>query len=204
MSFPARWTTRRVYQIGVRPRWMWRMRATPSPSFVNYGANFAPAAFGPLMVDQLDPDIGWRDVEWLRGLWRGPLILKGLLHPEEARRACGAGVDAVIVSNHGGRQLDGAIPSIAALPGIVDAVEGAIPVLVDGGFRRGVDVLKAIALGARAVLLGRPHLWGVAVAGEEGVLHVLEMFRREIDRAMALGGWDDLGRLNRDVLRFNP
>ena len=150
------------------------------------------------MVEQLDPDIGWRDVEWLRGLWRGPLILKGLLHPEEARRARETGVDAVVVSNHGGRQLDGAIPAIAALPGVVEAVDGEIPVLVDGGFRRGVDVLKAIALGARAVLLGRPHLWGVAVAGEVGVEWVLDMFRREIDRAMALGGWDDLGKLRQD------
>ena len=147
------------------------------------------------MVEQLDPDIGWRDVEWLRGLWKGPLILKGLLHPDEGRRAVERRRRRASSSpTMAGGQLDGAIPAIAALPGMVEAVEGAIPVLVDGGFRRGVDVLKAIALGARAVLLGRPHLWGVAVAGEAGVLHVLEMFRREIDRAMALGGWDDLGQ----------
>jgi L-lactate dehydrogenase (cytochrome)/(S)-mandelate dehydrogenase len=202
MSFPLRWTFRSAAQFAAKPRWMLRMRETPSPSFVNYGARAGLGAFGPLMAEQLDPDIGWRDVEWLRGLWKRPLILKGLLHPEEGRRAVDAGVDAVVVSNHGGRQLDGAIPSIAALPGMVEAVEGAIPVLVDGGFRRGVDVLKAIALGARAVLLGRPHLWGVAVAGEAGALHVLELFRREIDRAMALGGWDDLGKLGRETLRL--
>ena len=201
MSFPLRWTTRSLLQFALRPGWLMRMRETPSPTFVNYGARASIGAFGPLMVEQLDPDIGWRDVEWLRGLWRGPLLLKGLLHPEEGRRAREAGVDAVLVSNHGGRQLDGAIPSIAALPGMVEAVEGAIPVLVDGGFRRGVDVLKAIALGARAVFLGRPHLWGVATAGEAGVFHTLELFRREIDRAMALGGWDDLGKLRRDALR---
>ena len=200
MSFPLRWTAMSALQFAIKPGWLWRMRETPSPTFVNYGARTSIGAFGPLMVEQLDPDIGWRDVEWLRGLWRGPLLLKGLLHPEEGRRARETGADAVIVSNHGGRQLDGAIPSVVALPGMVEAVEGAIPVLVDGGFRRGVDVLKAIALGARAVLLGRPHLWGVAVAGEQGVLHVLEMFRREIDRAMALGGWDDLGKLGRDAL----
>ena len=201
MSFPLRWSAHSALQFAARPRWLWRMRQTPSPGFVNYGERMSIGAFGPLMNEQLDPDIGWRDVDWLRGLWRGPLILKGLLHPDEARAARAAGVDAVVVSNHGGRQLDGAAPSIVALPAVVDAVEGAIPVLVDGGFRRGIDVLKAIALGARAVLLGRPHLWGVAVAGEEGVLHVLEMFRREIDRAMALGGWNDLGKIGRDILR---
>jgi isopentenyl diphosphate isomerase/L-lactate dehydrogenase-like FMN-dependent dehydrogenase len=201
MSFPLRWTARSALQFAIKPRWLLRMRETPSPTFVNYGARASIGAFGPLMNEQLDPDIGWRDVEWLRGLWRGPLILKGLLHPDEARRARELSVDAVIVSNHGGRQLDGAITSIEALPAMVDAVEGAIPILVDGGFRRGVDVLKAIALGARAVLLGRPHLWGVACAGEAGVFHVLDMFRREIDRAMALGGWDDLGKLGRSALR---
>jgi isopentenyl diphosphate isomerase/L-lactate dehydrogenase-like FMN-dependent dehydrogenase len=200
MSFPLRWSARSALQFAVKPGWLWRMRETPSPTFVNYGARTL-GAFGPLMNEQLDPDIGWRDVEWLRGLWRGPLILKGLLHPDEARRARELGVDAIIVSNHGGRQLDGAVPSIVALPAMVDAVAGETPVLVDGGFRRGADVLKAIALGARAVLIGRPQLWGVAVAGEAGVLHVLEMFRREIDRAMALGGWDDLARIGRDALR---
>jgi L-lactate dehydrogenase (cytochrome)/(S)-mandelate dehydrogenase len=201
MSFPLRWTASSVLQFAVKPGWLWRMRETPSPTFVNYGPQSSIDAFGPLMVQQLDPDIGWRDVEWLRGLWRAPLLLKGLLHPEEGRRAREAGVDAVIVSNHGGRQLDGAIPSIVALPGMVEAVDRAIPVLVDGGFRRGVDVLKAIALGARAVLLGRPHLWGVAVAGEEGVYWTLDMFRREIDRAMALGGWDDIAKLDAETCR---
>ena len=111
---------------------------------------------------------------------------------------CGA--DGVVVSNHGGRQLDGAIPSIVALPPIVDAVEDAIPVLIDGGFRRGVDVVKALALGARAVLIGRPHLWGVACAGEDGVHWVLELYRREIDRALALGSWDSIAKLDRSII----
>ena len=148
------------------------------------------------MLEQLDPDIGWRDVDWLRNLWRGPLILKGLLHPDEAREAMKRGADGIVVSNHGGRQLDGAVASIRALPGIVEAVGGEAPVLVDGGFRRGIDVVKALALGARAILIGRPHLWGVACAGEDGVFWVLELFRREIDRALALGGWDGIARLN--------
>jgi isopentenyl diphosphate isomerase/L-lactate dehydrogenase-like FMN-dependent dehydrogenase len=200
MTFPLRWSAGSVIDFMSRPGWLWRMRETPSPTFVNYGKQTSIGAFGPLMAEQLDPAVDWRDVDWLRGKWTGPLLIKGLLHPDEARRAKAQGADAVIVSNHGGRQLDGAIPSIVALPAVADALGGAIPVLVDGGFRRGVDVVKAIALGARAVMLGRPHLWGVACAGEEGVLWVLELFHREIDRAMALGGWNDLGRIDRSVI----
>ncbi len=197
--FPLRWGPRRIFDIASHPGWLIRMRKTRSPSFANYGARSSMAAFGPLMLEQLDPDIGWRDVDWLRGLWRGPLILKGLLHPGEAREAVKRGADGVIVSNHGGRQLDGAVASIRALPGIVEAVDGKATVMIDGGFRRGVDVVKALALGARAVLIGRPHLWGVACAGEDGVFRVLELFQREIDRALALGGWDGVATLERSI-----
>ncbi len=197
--FPLRWGPRRVADFASRPGWLMRMRATPSPRFANYGARSSMAAFGPLMVEQLDPDVGWSDVERLRSLWRGPLILKGILRPDEAREAIERGADGVIVSNHGGRQLDGAVASIRALPGVVEAAGGRVPVLVDGGFRRGIDVVKALALGARAVLIGRPQLWGVACAGEDGVFWVLELFRREIDRALALGGWDGIARLNQSV-----
>jgi len=197
--FPLRWTPRRIIDFASRPGWLMRMRQTPSPSFANYIGRSSMAQFGPLMLEQLDPDIGWSDVEWLRGQWRGPLILKGLLHPDEAREAIKRGADGVIVSNHGGRQLDGAVASIRALPGIAEAVGGRAPVLIDGGFRRGVDVVKALALGARAVLIGRPHLWGVACAGEDGAYWVLELFRREIDRALALGGWDGIAKLDRSI-----
>jgi L-lactate dehydrogenase (cytochrome)/(S)-mandelate dehydrogenase len=123
-----------------------------------------------------------------------------VLHPDEARRAIDHGVDGVIVSNHGGRQLDTALPSIRALPRVVDAVAGRIPVLLDGGVRRGSHVVKAVALGATACLIGRPHLWGLAVAGEAGVTQVLEIFRRDIDRVLALGGWDGIAQVDRSVL----
>jgi isopentenyl diphosphate isomerase/L-lactate dehydrogenase-like FMN-dependent dehydrogenase len=199
MTFPLRWRPRSVIDFLSRPEWMARMRETPAPTFVNYGERTSIGAFGPLMAEQLDPDVSWRDVEWLRGQWRGPLLIKGLLHPDEAREAINRGADGIIVSNHGGRQLDGAVASIRALPGVVEAVGDRVPVLVDGGFRRGIDVVKAVALGARAVMIGRPHLWGVACAGEDGVVWVLELFWREIDRALALGGWDNLGKLDRSI-----
>jgi L-lactate dehydrogenase (cytochrome)/(S)-mandelate dehydrogenase len=197
--FPLRWGPRRIIDLVSHPGWLIRMRKTPSPSFANYGARSSMATFGPLMLEQLDPDIGWHDVDWLRGLWRGALLLKGLLHPGEAREAVNRGADGIIVSNHGGRQLDGAVATIRVLPGIVDAVDGRALVLIDGGFRRGVDVVKAVALGARAILIGRPHVWGVACAGEDGVYWVLELFRREIDRALALGGWDGVAKLDRRI-----
>jgi isopentenyl diphosphate isomerase/L-lactate dehydrogenase-like FMN-dependent dehydrogenase len=200
MSFPLRWGPRSLFDFASHPGWLMRMSQTPSPTFVNYGARTSIGAFGPLMAEQLDPAVNWSDVELLRRQWRGPLVIKGLLHPDDAREALKRGADAIVVSNHGGRQLDGAVASITALPGIVDAVGGAAPVMIDGGFRRGVDVAKALALGARAVLIGRPHLWGVACAGEAGVFWVLELYRREIDGALALGSWDSLAKLDRSVI----
>jgi L-lactate dehydrogenase (cytochrome)/(S)-mandelate dehydrogenase len=150
--------------------------------------------------DLLDPALCWRDVAWLREIWTGPLILKGILHPDDARAAIDHGVDGVIVSNHGGRQLDGAMASIRALPAVAEAVDGRIPVLIDGGIRRGGDVVKAVAQGAAACLIGRPHLWGLAAAGEAGVKAVLDILRRDIDRVLALGGWDGIARVDRRAL----
>jgi isopentenyl diphosphate isomerase/L-lactate dehydrogenase-like FMN-dependent dehydrogenase len=199
MSFPLRWGPRSMLDFVSRPGWLVRMARTPSPTFVNYGKRTTISDFGPLMAEQLDPDVSWADVDRLRKQWRGPLLIKGLLHPDDAREAIGRGADGIIVSNHGGRQLDGAVATIRALPDMVEAVGGRAPVLIDGGFRRGIDVVKALALGARAVLIGRPHLWGVACAGEDGVFWALELFRREIDRALALGGWDGVARLDASI-----
>jgi isopentenyl diphosphate isomerase/L-lactate dehydrogenase-like FMN-dependent dehydrogenase len=196
MTFPLRWGPRSALDFLRRPGWLLRMAQTPQPTFVNYGKRTSVVAFGPLMAEQLDPNVGWGDVDRLRRQWHGPLLIKGLLHPDEAREAVSRGADGIIVSNHGGRQLDGAVATVRALPGVVEAVGGRAPVLIDGGFRRGVDVVKALALGARTVLIGRPHLWGVACAGEDGAFWVLELFRREIDRALALGGWDGVARLD--------
>lgn len=139
-------------------------------------------------ADQIDPGLTWKDVEWLRSLTTLPIILKGILRGDDALKAVENGASAIIVSNHGGRQLDGAIAGIDALSEVVAAVENQAEVLVDGGIRRGTDILKALALGAKAVLVGRPILWGLAAGGEAGVCHVLELLRDELETAMSLSG----------------
>lgn len=136
----------------------------------------------------LDPTSSWQDVDWLAGLTKLPLLVKGIVHPDDARLAVEHGVKGVWISNHGGRQLDTSLPTIEALPEIADAVGGQAELILDGGIRRGTDVLKALALGARAVAVGRPLLWGLAADGEDGVVHALSLLRDELDLAMALCG----------------
>jgi L-lactate dehydrogenase (cytochrome)/(S)-mandelate dehydrogenase len=152
------------------------------------------------MTELLDPGMTWADVEWLRRIWKKPLLIKGILHPEDAQKAIDLGVDGIIVSNHGGRQLDGAIASINALPDVIGKVGGQIPVLMDGGVRRGSDVVKALSLGATACLIGRPQLWGVATAGQAGVERILDIYSREIDMAMGLCGASDISKLTPDLI----
>ena len=152
------------------------------------------------MQSLLCPEMSWADVDQLRKVWKGPLIIKGLLHPDDAREAINHGVDGIIVSNHGGRQLDDAISGVAALPAIVNAVQGQMPIMVDSGFRRGSDIIKAVVLGAAVCLIGRPHLWGVSVAGEAGVTHVLELYRQEMTRVMGLLGAKTLHDLGPQML----
>jgi isopentenyl diphosphate isomerase/L-lactate dehydrogenase-like FMN-dependent dehydrogenase len=148
-----------------------------------------------------EPALSWDDIAWVRGCAPDlPLLLKGILTAEDAALAVDAGVDGIVVSNHGGRQLDGAPAGITALPEVVEAVGGRIPVLMDGGVRRGTDVVKALALGAAAVLVGRPCAWGLAVAGEQGVLDVLEMLRLEIANAMLLSGCRASDEATRDLV----
>jgi L-lactate dehydrogenase (cytochrome) len=203
-TIPPRFTPATSFGMLARAPWLWRMRGRSDLTFANYAGALGLRDIRSLaarMAGLLDPTAAWADVAWLRGMWRGPLLLKGVLHPDEARRAVAEGVDGIVVSNHGGRQLDGAPASIDALPAVVDAVAGRAPVLLDGGVRRGAHVVKALALGAAACLIGRPHLWGLAAAGEPGVAAVLEIYRREIDRVMALGGWDALAAIDRNALQ---
>ncbi len=150
--------------------------------------------------NQLDPSLTWRDVEWLSSLTRLPILVKGVVRGDDAVLAIQHGARAVIVSNHGGRQLDTAPPTIRVLEEVVKAVGGQCDILVDGGIRRGTDIVKALALGARAVLMGRPILWGLAVDGEQGVCLALEMIRREFDTALALCGCSSPNEISRDLV----
>ncbi|SRR5579883_156386 len=153
-------------------------------------------------AEQLDPAVTWRDLEWLQSLCPLPLAVKGILRGDDAALAVEYGAKAIVVSNHGGRQLDGAIATLDALAEIVEAVDGRAEVILDGGIRRGVDILKALALGAKAVLLGRPVLWGLAVGGEAGVAHVIELLRNELDVAMALSGCTSLDDVDSSLLAW--
>jgi L-lactate dehydrogenase (cytochrome) len=159
-----------------------------------------PSAFRSWVDDQFDPSVTWDDIAWVREHWSGRLVVKGVLDPDDARRAVDAGVDGVIVSNHGGRQLD-AVPSTArALPDVVDAVGGQVEVLADGGVRNGLDVVKMIALGAGAVLIGRAWVWAVAARGEAGVRHVLDVIKADIDVALGLTGNTSFAEVDRSSL----
>ena len=191
-TIPPRLDLSQMLAFAKKPSWWWAMRhELANVTFGNYVQSNSPESVSALaarMGSLLDPSMSWEDVDMVRAHWKGRLILKGVLHPDEAAQAVKHGVDAIIVSNHGGRQLNGAIASVRALPAVIQAVNGAIPVLLDGGIRRGSDIFKAVALGASAVLIGRPHLWGLSVAGKDGVQWVLEMLHGELDRTMGLAG----------------
>ncbi len=175
-------------------------RTHPGPTLRNLVSPLPRAAVETFLDVFSRQDLTWADLARLRAMTRLPILLKGLQHPDDARRALDAGVDGVIVSNHGGRQVDGAIGSLDALPGVVDAVAGRVPVLFDSGVRGGADVFKALALGARAVCVGRPYFYGLALAGAAGVREVLQNLRAELDLTMALAGCADLAEITPGTL----
>lgn len=160
----------------------------------------SPAAFRNWVDAQFDPSVTWDDVAWMRERWNGRLVVKGILDPEDARRAVNVGVDGIVVSNHGGRQLDSVPSTVRALPAVVDAVGDQVEVLADGGIRTGLDVVKMMALGAKAVLLGRAWAWAVAARGEAGVRHMLDVVRADIDVALALTGHTSITDVDRSAL----
>ena len=187
------------------PRWVWEVGIQGKPhTFGNLtdavpGGN-SPDDFRDWVDAQFDPSVTWDDLAWVRDHWDGPVVLKGILDPEDARAAADAGVDGLVVSNHGGRQLDAVPSTAAALPAVVEAVGDRIEVLVDGGVRSGLDLLKMMAMGAKACLVGRPWAWAVAAKGEAGVAHLLEILRDELAVAMALTGTTDVADLGPDSL----
>ena len=166
----------------------------------------APGESGLLtyFAQQINPAVTWQDLEWLQSLSPLPLVVKGILRADDAVRAVEYGAQAIVVSNHGGRQLDGAIASLDALPDIIAAVDGKAEVLLDGGIRRGTDILKALAYGAKAVLIGRPVLWGLAVAGKIGVSHIISLLQDELNLAMALSGCASLGDIDSSLVNQLP
>ena len=158
------------------------------------------SSFSAYVHDLFDPSLTWKDVDWLRAQTKLPLLLKGVMTAEDTHCSVDAGAQAVVVSNHGGRQLDGVQATVAALPEVIEAAAGRIEVLLDGGVRRGTDVLKALAIGARAVLIGRAYLWGLAVAGEEGVRDVLRILRDELELSMALAGRTSVAAIDSSLI----
>lgn len=191
-TVPPRFSRRTAADLLRHPRWLGRMlphRGQTLGNLVGWGGKDSNVvALSTFMNTQIDPGISWADLDLLRAEWDLPLLVKGILHPEDARQALAAGADGIIVSNHGGRQLDGAPSTISALPRIADAVGGAAEIILDSGVRRGADILKALALGARTCMIGKAALYGLAAGGEAGVARVLAILRQEFDVAMALSG----------------
>ncbi|SCX06476.1 alpha-hydroxy acid oxidase [Agrobacterium rosae] len=192
LSAPPKFTPKHIWQMATRPQWCLDMLQTKRRSFgniVGHAKNVSDlSSLSSWTAEQFDPRLSWKDVEWIKERWGGKLILKGILDEEDAIAAAGTGADAIIVSNHGGRQLDGALSSIDMLPKIVDAVGDKIEIHLDGGIRSGQDVLKAIALGAKGTYIGRPFLYGLGADGKQGVTTALEIIRKEMDITMALCG----------------
>jgi 4-hydroxymandelate oxidase len=177
-----------------------RLANVPSSGSVPTPTGHGESGLGTNFASGIDAALSWRDVDWLCSITRLPVLIKGIVRGDDAAKAVDHGVAGIIVSNHGGRQLDTAIASVRALPEVVDAVAGRVEVLLDGGIRRGTDVIKAVALGARAVLLGRPVVWGLAADGETGAKRVLDLLRAEVDLAMALCGCPTIGDISRDLV----
>lgn len=195
----------RAWQGVTHPRWLWdvQLRGRPHrfgnipPEVIGEGGL---GAFAGWIKNNFDPTVTWKDLEWVRSHWDGPIVIKGLLDPADARAALAAGADGIVVSNHGGRQLDGVLSGIAALPAILDEVGGRVPVLMDGGVRSGLDVLRVLATGAQGCLVGKAWAYALGAGGEQGVSEMLATFKAELEVAMSLTGCADLNKAGSDLL----
>lgn len=204
LSAPPKFTPKHIWQMATRPGWCLGMMGTQRRTFRNIAGHAKNvtdlSSLSSWTAEQFDPQLNWNDVAWIKEQWGGKLILKGILDVEDAKMAAKSGADAIIVSNHGGRQLDGAPSSISMLQPIVDAVGDKIEVHVDGGIRSGQDVLKARALGAQGVFIGRPFLYGLGAMGKDGVTLALEIIRKELDITMALCGKRDINDIDKSII----
>ena len=204
LSVPPAIRLKNVVNIATKPGWVWGMLRGKRKTFGNL-AGYTPgdanvASLASWISTQFDPALSWKDVEWVRSLWPGKLILKGVLDVEDARIAAKTGANAIVVSNHGGRQLDGAPSSISALPTVADAVGSEIEIMFDGGIRSGQDLMRALALGARSCLIGRSYIFGLGAGGQAGVTRAIEIIRDELDVTMALCGVNRVRDIDRQVI----
>ena len=208
MTIPPSLTLRTLMNVARHPRWIWEYLSGPRITVANV-AKYAPggrtgvSALGSYVNQQFDPTLNWRDLEWMLAEWNGPFAVKGVLRPEDAVRAVEMGVSAIVVSNHGGRQLDHSPAPIQVLREIAAAVDGRADIVLDGGVRRGTDVAKALALGARACMIGRPYLYGLGAGGERGAERAIEILRSETERALALLGCPSARELDPSYLQPN-
>ena len=204
MTVPPEIRIKNIIDIGTKPAWLWSILNAKSWTF----GNLAGHVKGMEKINQLaqwtnqqfDPALNWKDVEWIKSIWPGKMIIKGILDVDDARTAVKLGADAIVVSNHGGRQLDGAPSSISMLPGIADAVGNDIEVLFDGGIRTGADILRALALGAHACLIGRAYVYGLGAGGGPGVAKAIDILKKELDIAMALTGTNSISEISRHLI----
>ncbi len=207
LTVPLKFTPRFLAELAVKPRWALAMLGTRRQTFGNFAGHVpaatSAAALAEWMSQQDDLTLNWKDQLWIKQRFGGPLVVKGVLHPDDARAAVAHGADAIIVSNHGGRQLDGAPSTIRVLPRIVDAVGSRCEIYLDSGVRSGHDMIKAVALGARAVFVGRPFLYALGAAGEAGVSRLFEIMRAEADSALGLMSVNDITTLGADHIESN-
>ena len=205
LSSPPKPTPRNLMNLATKPYWCWNMLHTKRRYFGNIVGHVTGvddmSSLSSWTSQQFDPALSWDDVAWIKDKWGGKIIIKGIMEPEDAHLAVKSGADALIVSNHGGRQLDGALPSIEALPAIVDAVgKDNIEIYLDSGVRSGQDVIRSVAMGARGVFIGRPFLYGLGAMGEAGVTKALEVIRNEADLTMAFCGLRNIKDVNKSIL----
>jgi L-lactate dehydrogenase (cytochrome) len=204
LTVPPEFRLKNVIDIATKPAWLWGIVNGKSKTFGNISGHVPGMenvnSLAQWTQDQFDPALSWKDVEWIRKYWPGRLIIKGILDVDDAKTAVALGADAIVVSNHGGRQLDGASSSIAMLPRVAQAVGGDIEVLFDGGIRNGADIMRAIALGARACLIGRSYVYGLGAAGQAGVAKAIDILEKELSVTMALTGVSKIADIDERVI----